>query len=155
MSHCATSCQWSPPMSDRRRWDAQLRFYYSSWGAGGVGGQRTVSKRWKFSRRSFYRALCGRAEAVIAGCTPPSPPDGTPAAPRNPRVPLPPAACWRPRLRLTSRTPASGSAPCALCSAPVHKSDTCEDVSKHIVINNGKMWHLNNSEGTVWFTFHI
>lgn len=106
--------------------------YYSSCGAGRrrstVGRQSrvvffsgVVSRRWKFSRRSFYRGLCGHAEAVIVCCRQPSPPVGTPAAPQDPQVPLPPAACCCPELHPTSQTPASGSSPCALCSAPEQK----------------------------------
>lgn len=110
----------------RCRWYVQLRSTtvhvelggekYSVGRAGWFWG--TVSRRWKFSRRSFYRGLYGHAEAVIACCRQPSPPDVTPAAPRDPEVPLPPAACWCPGLLPTSRTPALKSALFALCSAP-------------------------------------
>lgn len=131
-------------MSDRMRWLCTAEFYYSSCGAGrgekrrcrvgrrGPGGgwrgfrgssEGTVSRRWKFSRRSFYRGLCGPAGEAIACCRRPSPPGETPAAPQDPQVPPPrPAACCCPTLRPTSQTPASGSAPCALCSAPDQKS---------------------------------
>lgn len=114
-------------MSDRCRWYLQLRSttvhvelgrkeYSRQEELGGF--LSTVSRRWKFSRRSFYRGLCGHAEAVIACCRQPSPPDVTPAAPRDPEVPLPPGACWCPVLHPTSQTPASESALFAPCSAP-------------------------------------
>lgn len=139
-------------MSDPLRWSCTAEFYYSSCGAGrakkrvwsgqagaGTGGrlvggssEGTVSRRWKFSRRSFYRGLCGPAGEAIACCRRPSPPGETPAAPQDPRVPPPrPAACCCPTLRPTSWTPASGSAPCALCSAPAQKSQETSVWKKH------------------------
>lgn len=119
-------------MSDRCWWYVQLRSTTVHVELGGEGVQSAgragwfffsgvVSRRWKFSRRSFYRGLCGHAEAVIVCCRQPSPPVGTPAAPQDPQVPLPPAACCCPELHPTSQTPASGSSPCALCSAPEQK----------------------------------
>lgn len=115
-----------------------LQFMWSWEGRSTVGRQSrvvlgTVSRRWKFSRRSFYRGLCGHAEAVIACCRQPSPPDGTPAAPQDPRVLLPPAACWCPELHPTSQTPASGSTLCALCSAPVQKKKRKKERREHII----------------------
>lgn len=116
-------------MSDRCRWYVQLRSTTVHMELGGKerGGQAgrategsgTVSRRWKFSRRSFYRGLCDHAEAVIACCRELSPPDGTPAALQDPHLPLPPAACWYQKLLPISQTPASGSALCAPCSTPV------------------------------------
>ena len=120
-------------MSDRCWWYVQLRSTTVHVELGGEGVQSAgragwvfsgvVSRRWKFSRRSFYRGLCGHAEAAIACCRQPSPPVGTPAAPQDPQVPLPQAACWCPELRPTSQIPASGSSPCALCLAPEQKSE--------------------------------
>lgn len=104
--------------------------YYSSWGAGterrtrcgqSVARRGAVSTRWTFSRRSFCKGLFGHAEAAITCCRQPSPPGETLMAPRSPQVPLLRAACWCPEIRPASRTPASGSAPCALCSAPITK----------------------------------
>lgn len=95
----------------------------------------TVSRRWKFSRRSFYRELCGHAGEAIACYTQLSPPDETPAAPQAPQVSLLPAACSCPELHPTSQTPALGSAPCVLCSAPNQESE-----SRDNIITEEKSW---------------
>lgn len=103
--------------------------FMSTWAVTGRGARQgrgysrrllgTVSMRWMFSRRSFYRGLCGHAAAaVIADCRQPSPPAETPGAPPDPQVKPPQAACCYPVLRPTSLTPASESALCALCSVP-------------------------------------
>lgn len=112
-------------MSDRCRWYVQLSSttVHVELGRCKVGRRNcrvlgTVSRKWKFSRRSFYTGLCGHAEEVIAYCRQPFPPDGTPAAPQHPTVLIPLAACWHPKLRPISQKPASGPTPCALCSAP-------------------------------------
>lgn len=139
-----------------------LQFMWSWEGRSTVGTQSrevlgTVSRRWKFSRRSFYRGLCGLAEAAIACCRQPSLPDETPAAPQDPQVPLPSAACWCPELRPTSQTPASGSALCALCSVPDQKSEktrTCY-VDHRKCENWTLQWEAQVSSIIIFYFSHL
>lgn len=87
-----------------------------------------VNTMWRSSRRSFCRGLCGHAvAAVITGCRRPVLPDGTPGAPPHPRgQALSPRTARCCLLHPTAQRSASGSAPCALCSAPEEKATGLE-----------------------------
>lgn len=102
-----------------------------------------VSRMWTFSRRSFCTVLFGRVEAVIACCTQPSLPDGTPVALPNPRQVIPRrAACCSPKHCPTNWTLALKSTLCALCSVPVKRKKVQKRCQFLLWLPKKVRWHF-------------
>lgn len=118
------------------------------WGSRHCCRTGAVNMMWRSSRRSFCMGLCGRAvAAVIIGCRRPVLPDGIPGAPPHQRgqalSPHPARCCL---LHPTAQKSASGSAPCALCSAPDEKATRLETECK---ILKASAIHNNNNMAAI------